>query len=47
MLHDYSQGADALKRRQTGGEISDPSNKLYITAGDIIERRGYSPFNPA
>ena len=49
MLHDYSQGADALKRRQTGGENSDPSNKLYITAGDIIERRGYSlaPFNPA
>ena len=46
MLHDYSQGADALKRRQTG-ENSDPSNKLYITAGDIIERRGYSiaPFN--
>ena len=49
MLHDYSQGADALKRRQTGGENSDPSNKLYITAGDIIERRGYSiaPFNPS
>ena len=49
MLHDYSQGADALKRRQTGGENSDPSNKLYITAGDIIERRGYSiaPFNAA
>jgi hypothetical protein len=49
MLHDYSQGADALKRRQTGGENSDPSNKLYITAGDIIERRGYSlaPFDPA
>ena len=47
MLHDYSQGADALKRRQTGGENSDPSNKLYITADDIIERRGYSiaPFN--
>jgi len=49
MLHDYTQGADALKRRQTGGENSDPSNKLYITDGDIIERRGYSlaPFNPA
>ena len=48
MLHDYSQGADALKRRQTGGENSDPSNKLYITPGDIIERRGYSlaPFDP-
>ena len=42
MLHDYTQGADALKRRQTGGENSDPSNKLYITDGDIIERRGYS-----
>ena len=39
MLHDYTQGADALKRRQTGGENSDPSNKLYITDGDIIERR--------
>ena len=42
MLHDYTQGADALKRRQTGGENSDPSNKLYITADDIVERRGYS-----
>ena len=42
MLHDYTQGADALKRRQTGGENSDPSNKLYITSNDIIERRGYS-----
>jgi hypothetical protein len=40
MLHDYIQGGDALKRRQTGGENSDPSNKLYITANDIIERRG-------
>ncbi len=49
MLHDYTQGGDALKRRQTGGENSDPSNKLYITAGDIVERRGYSiaPFNAA
>jgi hypothetical protein len=49
MLHDYTQGADALKRRQTGGENSDPSNKLYMTAGDIIERRGYSlaPFDAA
>ena len=49
MLHDYTQGSDALKRRQTGGENSDPSNKLYVTAGDIIERRGYSlaPFNAA
>lgn len=49
LLHDYTQGADALKRRQTGGENSDPSNKLYITAGDIIERRGYSmaEFDPA
>ena len=49
MLHDYTQGADALKRRQAGGENSDPSNKLYLTAGDIIERRGYSlaPFDPA
>ena len=42
MLHDYTQGSDALKRRQTGGENSDPSNKLYITATDILERRGYS-----
>jgi hypothetical protein len=49
MLHDYTQGGDALKRRQTGGENSDPSNKLYVTANDIIERRGYSiaPFDPA
>ena len=49
MLHDYTQGADALKRRQTGGENSDPSNKLYITADDICERRGYSiaKFDPA
>ena len=48
MLHDYTQGADALKRRQTGGENSDPSNKLYITDDDIVERRGYSiaPFDP-
>jgi hypothetical protein len=42
LLHDYTQGADALGRRQTGGENSDPSNKLYLTDGDIIERRGYS-----
>ncbi len=35
MLHDYTQGGDALKRRQTSGENSDPSNKLYITADDI------------
>jgi hypothetical protein len=48
MLHDYTQGGDALKRRQTGGENSDPSNKLYITENDIVERRGYSiaPFDP-
>jgi hypothetical protein len=38
MLHDYTQGGDALKRRQTGGENSDPSNKLYITTGDVVER---------
>jgi hypothetical protein len=42
MLHDYTQGADALKRRIVGGENSDPSNKLYIVGNDIIERRGYS-----
>ena len=42
LLHDYTQGADALGRRQAGGENSDPSNKLYLTDGDIIERRGYS-----
>jgi hypothetical protein len=49
MLHDYTQGADALKRRQTGGENSDPSNKLYVTSNDIIERRGYSiaPYDAA
>ena len=42
MLHDYTQGADALKRRVVGGENSDPSNKLYMVANDIRERRGYS-----
>ena len=42
MLHDYTQGADALKRRQVGGENSDPSNKLYISGNEIMERRGYS-----
>ena len=43
MLHDYTQGADALLRRQVGGENSDPSNKLYLLDnGDIQERRGYS-----
>jgi hypothetical protein len=42
MLHDYTQGADALKRRQVGGENSDPSNKLYVVGNDIRERRGYS-----
>jgi hypothetical protein len=49
MLHGYTQGADALKFRQTGGENSDPSNKLYITTDDFVERRGYSiaPFNAA
>ena len=49
MLHDYTQGADALKRRCVGGENSDPSNKQYIVGNDIIERRGYSiaPFDAA
>ena len=42
MLHDYTQGADALKRRQVGGENSDPSNKLYMLANNIQERRGFS-----
>jgi hypothetical protein len=42
MLHDYSQGADALKGRGVGGENSDPSNKLYMAGNDIRERRGYS-----
>ena len=42
MLHDYTQGADALKRRSVGGENADPSNKQYIVGSDIIERRGYS-----
>ena len=37
------------KRRQAGGENADPSNKLYLLAGDIQERRGYSvaPFDAA
>jgi hypothetical protein len=49
LLHDYTQGGDALLRRQAGGENADPSNKLYLLAGDIQERRGYScaPFDPA
>jgi hypothetical protein len=49
MLHDYTQGADALKRRCVGGENADPSNKQYIVGNDIIERRGYSiaPFDAA
>jgi len=49
LLHDYTQGADALGRRQAGGENSDPSNKLYLLSNDIQERRGYSiaPFNAA
>ena len=42
MLHDYTQGADALKRRGVGGENSDPSNKLCMVGNDIRERRGYS-----
>ena len=42
MLYDYTQGADALKRRSVGGENADPSNKLYMVGNDIIERRGYS-----
>ncbi len=42
MLYDYTQWADALKRRSVGGENADPSNKQYIVGNDIIERRGYS-----
>jgi hypothetical protein len=42
MLHDYTQGADALKRRSVGSENANPSNKQYIVGIDIIERRGYS-----
>jgi hypothetical protein len=42
ILHDYTQGGDTLKRRQTGGENADPSCKKYIVGNDIIERRGYS-----
>jgi hypothetical protein len=44
MLHDYTQGADALKRRAVGGKNYDPSNKLYMVGNDIRliirERRG-------
>ena len=36
MLYDYTQGADALKRRSVGGENADPSNKQYIVGNDII-----------
>jgi hypothetical protein len=42
MLYDYTQGADALKRRSVGGENADPSNKQYMIGNDIRERRGYS-----
>ena len=42
MLHDYTQGADALKRRCVGGENADPSNKQYLIGTDIAERRGYA-----
>jgi hypothetical protein len=35
MLHDYTQGADALKRRSVGGENADPSNKQYVVGNDI------------
>jgi hypothetical protein len=42
MLHDYTQGSDALKRRSVGGENADPSNKLYMLANNIQEWRGYS-----
>ena len=42
MLYDYTQGADALKRRSVGGENADPSNKQYMVGNNIIERRGYS-----
>jgi hypothetical protein len=41
MLYDYTQGADALKRRSIGGENADPSNEFYMVGSDIIERRGY------
>ena len=41
MLYDYTQGADALKRRSVGGENADPSNKFYMVGNEIIERRGY------
>jgi len=48
MLYDYTQGADALKRRSVGGENADPSNKQYVVGSDIIERRGYpiAKFDP-
>jgi hypothetical protein len=42
MLHDYTQGAYALKRRQVGGENSDLPNKLYIDGNGILEHRGYA-----
>ena len=42
MLDDYTQGADALKRRSVGGENADPSNKQYLIGTDIVERRGYA-----
>ena len=29
ILHDYTQGADALKRRTVGGENADPSSSSF------------------
>ena len=42
ILSDLTQGADALKRRQVGGENTDPSNKIYLhTNGEPIAARGF------
>jgi hypothetical protein len=36
MLHDYTRGAHALKRRSVAGENADPSNKQYISASGVV-----------
>ncbi len=42
LIYNYTQGADALKRRSLGGENAVPSKKQYIVGNDIIERRWYA-----
>lgn len=42
VLSDLTQGGDALKRRQVGGENTNPSAKVYnLTNGDTTVSRGF------